>query len=354
MAGGSADRDTDATDEEEGTVKALKKQAKDAVREMRDWLIRDGQNPSDIEILGRIDGPGVTFFAMKYRLPGVEDWLLGVAGGYIGETLTLTGHTISAYEPVTERFGQDATALISAMDRALTGRGTAEGRTRADHLTATLLLTEPVDADALWQRIGGEVRGDELERGASRLRPGSAVKRLRPIAERAYLWPKAVDETAKHTASLVIDTSGEDLTERAWVHTQLVASLIDSSVVGIAANGTVYEPAFYRQVVETTPAGSPPVLALVQLGLAKRLGRLHGFTEGLADVGRDEFLLTGESPEELQEVLLELASHVLVTGVVIPDGTDLTLSTGAVLHLNRKGTGENAVLVGSLLSTRLR
>ncbi len=103
-----------------------------------------------------------------------------------------------------------------------------------------------------------------------------------------------------------------------------------------------------RQVVETTPPDSPPVLALVQLGLATRLGRLYGFTEGLADAGKDEFLLTGTSPEELQQVLLELASHVLVTGVVIPDGTDLTLSTGAVLHLNRQGTGERAVLAGSL------
>jgi len=78
------------------------------------------------------------------------------------------------------------------------------------------------------------------------------------------------------------------------------------------------------------------------------MGKLHGFTEGLADIGKDEFLLEGDSPEELQRVLLELASHILVTGAVISDDTNLTLSTGQVLHLTRKGSGENAALTGSL------
>lgn len=328
--------------------RALKRQAEDAVREMRDWLVRDGQDPSVVEVLGRINGPGVTFFAMRYHLPGVEDWLLGVAGGYLGDTLTLTGHTLTAYEPVSDSFGEDATALITAMDRALTAGAVAEGRSVADSLTATLLLRHPIDVAALQRTLGGEVRDGTLHHGASLLRPAPAIDDLTPIAERAYLWPRAVEETSQHTASLVIDTSGEDTAARARTHTELVASLIDDHVLGIHANGTVYEPGFYRQVVETTPPGSPPVLALVQLGLATRLGRLYGFTEGLADVGKDEFLLTGTSPEELQQVLLELASHVLVTGVVIPDGTDLTLSTGAVLHLNRQGTGEKAVLAGSL------
>ncbi|MGO1402924.1 MAG: hypothetical protein ACTHUY_11200 [Flaviflexus sp.] len=329
-------------------LKALKKQAKDAVREMRDWLVRDGHRPDKVDVLGRIDGPGVTFFAMQFRLPGSEDWLLGVAGGYLGDGLTLTGHTITSYEPVTDNFGQDATALIAAMDRALTSGAVAEGREAAGSLVATLLLTEPVDIDRLARTIGGTVEDDVLFHEKARITPGPKQDKLGPIADRAYLWPAAGEVTDDHVASLEIETSGADFLERAWDHTRLVSSLIDSHVVGVFANGTVYEPAFYRQVVETTPVGSPPVLALVQLGLAKRMGKLHGFTEGLADVGKDEFLLTGDSPEDLQRVLLELASHVLVTGAVIPGGTELTLSTGTVIHLERKGTGENAALVGSI------
>ena len=351
MAGGPVDRDPDEEDEEEKPVnelKALKEQAADAVREMRDWLVRDGQDPTDVGVLGRINGPGVTFFAMTYRLPGVEDALLGVAGGYLADTLTLTGHTFTAYEPVTESFGDDATALIAAMDRALTSGATAEGREIADHLTATLLLRTPIDLERLKALIGGELTDEELIVGSSRLRTGSTIKDIGPIAERAYLWPRAKDAVKQQAASLIVDTSAEDTTVRASIHSFLVASLIDHDTVAVYANGTVYEPAFYQQVVETTPEGSPPVLTLVQLGLAKRLGKLHGFTEGLADIGKDEFLLTGQSPEELQRVLLELASHVLVTGVVIPDGTDLTLSTGTVIHLNRKGSGENAALVGTI------
>lgn len=329
-------------------LKALKKQAEDAVREMRDWLIREGRSPSAVEVLGRIDGPGVTFFAMKYRLPGVEDWLLGVAGGYLADTLTLTGHTLTAYEPVTDSFGQDATDLITVMDRALTAGAVAEGRQIANHLTASLLLREPVDFVRLKSTIGGEFDDDVLIHGPSRLSAGGAIDDIGSVAERAHLWPQAEAHVNQHTSSLIVDTADEDTAMRARLHTSLVASLIDDNTVAVFANGTVYEPAFYRQVVETTPDGLPPVLALVQLGLAKRRGRLHGFTQGLADIGKDEFLLTGKSPEDLQRVLLELASHVLVTGVVVPDGTDLTLSSGAVIHLSRKGTGENAALIGSI------
>ncbi|WP_182353859.1 hypothetical protein [Flaviflexus huanghaiensis] len=330
------------------SFRELKLQAEDAVREMRDWLVRDGQNPSDVEVLGRINGPGVTFFAMQFRLPGVEDWLLGVAGGYLGSSLSLTGHTLTAYEPVTDRFGQDATDLITAMDRALTSGAVADGRKVSEFLTATLLLREPIDADALGMRLGGTVSDGTVHLGPSQIQPAPVVEDLTEIAERAYLWPRALEQTSQHRASLMIRSVGEDTFARARDHTMLVASLIDDRVLGIFANGTVYEPGFYRQVVETTPSDSPPVLALVHLGLAKRRGMLFGFTEGLADVGKDEFLLTGATPEELQQVLLELASHVLVTGIVIPDGTDLTLSTGVSLHLNRQGSGEKAVLVGAL------
>ena len=324
-------------------LKALKRQAADAVREMRDWLVRDGHTPSEVEVLGRIDGPGVTFFVMRFRLDG--DWLLGVAGGYVADTLTVTGHTLTAYEPVTDSIGEDATALITAMDRALTAGSVADGRTVSERLTATLLVHERVDVSRLQGMLGGDIIDGALVLGTSTLRPGPAQD-VTDAAERAYLWPQAVSQTKTHTASIIIDTAGGE--ERARIHTRLVASLLDENVAVVAANGTVYEPAFYRQVVDTTPEDSPAVLVLVHLGIATRRGRLYGFTEGLADVGKDEFLLSGSSPEELQGVLLELASHVLLTGAVIPDDTELTLSTGAKIHLSRQGEGAEAVLAGRL------
>ena len=329
-------------------LKALKKQAADAEREMRDWLVRDGKQPTKVEVLGRINGPAVTFFAMQFQVPEHDGWLLGVAGGYLEDTLTLTGHTVSSYQPVTENFGEDATSLIAAMDRALSSGAVAEGRDVAEYLSATLLLNEPAHLERVRAHLGGRVEDDVLYVGNSRITTGPELDKLGPIAERAYLWPDAKIAVSHHTARLVVDTAGTDHLAQAEEHARRVTELIDSSVLGISANGTLYEPAFYRQVVDTTPAGTPPVLVLVQLGLAKRMGKLHGFTEGLADIGKDEFLLEGDSPEELQRVLLELASHILVTGAVISDDTNLTLSTGQVLHLTRKGSGENAALTGSL------
>lgn len=329
-------------------LKTLKKQAKDAVRDMTEWLTRDGRAPSEVEVLGRIDGPGVTFFAMKFRLPGSDTWLLGISGGYIGESLTLTGHTVSAYEPVTDHFGEDATTLIATMDRALSSGAVAEGRSVAENLSATLLFETPVTLNRVRANTGGTIEGDTLYVDNSRITIGPKVDKLGPIADRAYLWPEAKNAISRHGQRLVIETAGPDHLRRASEHTRRVSSLIDENTVGISANGTLYEPAFYHQVVETTPEDSPPVLVLVQLGLAKRFGTLHGFTEGLADLGKDEFLIDGGTPEEMQRILLELASHVLVTGAVLPDDTKLTLSTGQVLHLSREGTGENAALTAKL------
>ena len=120
----------------------------------------------------------------------------------------------------------------------------------------------------------------------------------------------------------------------------------DPNAVAVLANETLYEPAMYTEVVTGTPEGMPPVLALVQLGLAKEKGALHGFTVGLGAFGKDEFLLTGESAAALQHTLLELASHVLVTGAVLAG--PVTLSTGEQLTLTREGEGDTAVLRGAL------
>lgn len=310
----------------------IDQQAAHATDELARWIREDGKNPTDLTLLGAIPGPGVTFFAVGFRLDGAGEQLLGVAGGYIGETMNLTGHTYTDYQVVSETFGEDATALIGERDRQLMGGSgdlVAEGREVAEESVTILLTSAPINAAA----DGFDISERQVK-----------IPKIKQFAERAYLWPDAVSAVAQHTGHVIIRSTGPDPLARATAHAKATAALAENpNVVAIMANETVYEPAFYREVV----AGSnPPVLALVNLGLAKEDGKLYGFTRGLADYGKDEFMLTGPDMATLQHTLLELASHVLVTGSVLSG--DVTLSTGKVLHLVREGSGASARLTGEL------
>lgn len=300
-----------------------------APSELARYVEADGHRAENVTVLGQIPGPGVTFFALGFTVDGSEQ-LLGVAGGYIGDTLNLTGHTYTEYQRVTENFGEDATNLIGIRDRQLMSTDiVAEGREVATESVTIVLTTGTIDP---------QIEGVEIVERSIK------IPKLKAMAERAYLWPDAVAEVARHTGHIVVRSSGGDPLERAINHARATAAIAQSEkVVAILANETVYEPAFYREVV----AGSnPPVLAMVNLGLAQEKGVLYGFTRGLADFGKDEFLLTGSDTAELQHTLLELASHVIVTGAILSG--DVTLSSGKVLHLEREGSGPSAQLRGDL------
>lgn len=311
---------------------ALSDQVARAVTDLGEHVASRGRTAENIEALGQIPGPGVTFFAMSFTCDG-RGPLLGIAGGYIGDTTESTGHTYTNFAPVTDTFGQDATTLIAERDRELMGSVTAGGRTEADE-TVTIVLTR------------GQVTVPEIE-GMEITARHVKIPRLSPIAERAYLWPGANQAVSSHTGHIVLRSRGGKALPRAMAHAVATAEIAgDPRAVAVLANETLYEPAMYREVVTGTPEGLPPVLALVQLGLAKEKGVLHGFTVGLAAFGKDEFLLTGGTAETLQHTLLELASHVLLTGAVLSG--PVTLSTGTQLTLTREGEGDTAVLTGSL------
>lgn len=311
-------------------------QAEDAPRELTNFIEADGRTVESMELLGQIPGPGVTFFALGFTLTQGGPTLLGIAGGYIGDSLKVTGHTYTIYEQLGENLGEQATALIARRDKELMSQAgdlTAPGRSLASETTTVLLAVANLTVP--------EIDGVEISVKKAKF------PQIKAIAERAYLWPNAVQEASKHTTIVTITTRGGNVLERSTRHAQITARLSqDPRVVAIVANETVYEPAFYREVVQSTPEGYPPVLTLVHLGLAKEKGTLYGFTKGLDAFGKDEFLLTGSSMEKLQHTLFELASHVIMSGNIMNE--EVSLSSGETLTLEREGEGDTAVLTGSL------
>ena len=94
---------------------------------------------------------------------------------------------------------------------------------------------------------------------------------------------------------------------RPWEAARLQVKLVcaacgQDGVLGIYANGTVYQPEFYLEAAQLMEDGSLPLLNLVWPGLYRREGGLCAYTEGLRAFGKDELevLDTRAEPEDLR------------------------------------------------------
>ena len=75
--------------------------------------------------------------------------------------------------------------------------------------------------------------------------------------------------------------------EAARLQVKLVcAACGQDGVLGIYANGTVYQPEFYLEAAQMMEDGSLPLLNLVWPGLYRREGGLCAYTEGLRAFGK--------------------------------------------------------------------
>lgn len=108
-------------------------------------------------------------------------------------------------------------------------------------------------------------------------------------------------------------------------------------VLGIYANGTVYQPEFYLEAAQMMEDGSLPLLNLVWPGLYRREGGLCAYTEGLRAFGKDELevLDTRAEPGDLRGFVLDIASYVLEQDVTLRDGETIGFSEGQKLPITR-------------------
>ena len=99
-----------------------------------------------------------------------------------------------------------------------------------------------------------------------------------------YLWPEAQETARRHRGQILVSVlSGEeDPLEAARLQVKLVcAACRQAGVLGIYANGTVYQPEFYEGAAGMMEDGSLPLLNLVWPGLYRREGGLCAYTEGM-------------------------------------------------------------------------
>ena len=155
-----------------------------------------------------------------------------------------------------------------------------------------------------------------------------------------YLWSEAQETARRHRGQILVSTMARDgdVGQAARLQVKLVcAACGQDGVLGIYANGTVYQPEFYLEAAQMMEDGSLPLLNLVWPGLYRREGGLCAYTEGLRAFGKDELevLDTRAEPGDLRGFVLDIASYVLEQDVTLRDGETIGFSEGQKLPITR-------------------
>ena len=159
-------------------------------------------------------------------------------------------------------------------------------------------------------------------------------------AEHNYLWPEAARTAARHRGQLVVSVLGGDADPRAAgvLQVKLVcAACRQAGVLGVYANGTVYEPEFYREAAALAEEGELPILNLVWFGLYRTEGGMGAYTDGLRCFGRDELEVvdSAAAPDALRGFLIDIALYVLEEDVVLRDGETIGFTRDQRLPITR-------------------
>ena len=157
-----------------------------------------------------------------------------------------------------------------------------------------------------------------------------------------YLWPEAEETARRHQGHLLISvqTRQGDPIQGGQLQVKLVCAACEQEgVLGIYANGTVYQKEFYQEAAGLMEDGSLPLLNLVWPGLWRREGGLCGYTEGMRAFGKDEMevLDADAEPGDLRGFLLDIADYLLENDVTLHDGETIGFSQEDKHAITRSG-----------------
>ncbi len=357
-----------------------------ALQAMTEWLRHPqelGRPPAQIECAGEFDRYGLHYYIFKYKRTILDSqWLLGVCGGYEPGSTDHCGHVFSEMEPYTEASAQeDAIALVEQVCAYWQEEAEAaeEEKENAGTMLAFVLLEEAsFDREAFLQELrdtwqvedeDDEEDEDEDEEDEEDS-PGPEDEDLETVlltcqgttlavslipgpipeeeivyhAQRNYMWPEAADTVERHQAHLLVAAlrqPGEEtspLDNGAMLVKAVAACCRQKGVLGVYANGVVYQPEFYTDFAEMMKEDLLPLFNLVWFGLYQdEKGRFSGYTEGLRALGYDEMevLETDVQPKELREFLMNITAYVLEEDVILEDGETIGFSAQEKLPITK-------------------
>lgn len=350
-----------------------------AMESMTVWLAHPhelGKPPAKVEYAGEFERHGMRYYIFKYQKSLLSfDWLLGVCGGYEGDSLDHCGHVYSEmekYDPATAE--EKAVAMVEMIreywlkvaERA-EARGEDEEADGGSFVAFVLLDSAKWDSERLrkdmeadWDVIVPEdASGQEDDEDG----PGADITRLvweedgmiasvalmpAPVpdgeAERnaatSYMWPEAVAVTQTHRAHLLVAVllSGESYVDAGSLMVKIAsACLKQENAIGVYASGTVFEPEFYREAADVMKSGEPPILNLVYFGVFSAERGFSAYTYGMKSFGKNEMEILDSvaAPNELRDVLFEITAYVISQDVTLRDGETLGVSEKERIPITR-------------------
>lgn len=348
-----------------------------AKENMVEWLSHPqelGKAPAKIECAGTFDLYEMRYYIFKYKKSLIGKWLLGVCGGYEGDSLENCGHVFSEMEEYHESTAVEQATAIVEMIRAYWMEQVNQAEERkenAGQFVGFVLLSNAVwdkaqlirDLKEKWDITAEEDEDEEQSDDALVFSVGdmfAAISLMQaPIpdgeaeenAKNNYMWPEAVDVAKAHKAHIMVAVLGEeeDLLERGKLYTKLVAACCRQKfATGVYTSGVVFEPRFYEGFADMMKNHELPILNWIWFGIYRRPGGVCGYTYGMEVFGKDEMevLDTDADPNDLRDFLASLVSYVLENDVELHDGETIGFSEEDKHAITR---GEGVALPGITL-----
>lgn len=166
-------------------------------------------------------------------------------------------------------------------------------------------------------------------------------------AKRNYTWRNAVLSVKRQCAQLfvMVTPGGLSAMEAGTLLVKVVAACCaQPGVLGVFANGTVYQKEQYQHYSGMARAGVFPVQDLIWMGHYNGKKGLCGYTLGLRQFGYDEIeiLNSSASEQELDDFLLRLTNHIVYHDVVLKHGEIIGFQAWHKLAVTRSRGGGRA------------
>lgn len=320
-------------------------QAKQQVIEWLEHPNELGCRPHKIEFTNEFtDEDGIHCMIFKYKKSALSPWLLAIAGdsGVFSE--------MQKYNEKKEV--EDAKALLAFLKQYWKNKANEaeerEQRAReASHFQAFVLMKDTdwrtdcfeKEFSREWdiQLEGAEDEDSEQNVGIYDVDQMRLVLGFMdfPVpdgeaeyhAQFNYMWKDAVEVTGTHKAHLLVTIMGEGTpVEKGLLYAKALTTLCRSEdVLGVYANGVVYEPKFFVAMSEIIENGDLPVFDWVWIGVGRDEEGVSVYTNGLTCFGKEELEIVNskQQPSELRDFMVNIVGYLIEEDVIFHDGETL-------------------------------
>lgn len=344
-------------------------QLKHAAEEMTNWLSHPqelGKAPAKIECAGEFDHNELHYYIYKYKKTMLGKWILGVCGGYEGDALEHCGHVFSEMEEYSEKTAEEqAKALVNTvMDfwKKQAAKAEKKKENAGTFLNFVLLEENSFDKEGFLRVLKEEwgVEDDdpnkELNEGSDTVVIGykgaivSVALMPAPVPQEEidyhvagnYRWKDGAEAVKRQKAHLVVFVLGKQAmtpAEAAKLMVKVVGACCSlKGVVGIYANGTVYQPGYYLDFAKLYFRENMfPLINAVWFGLYRGKGGVCAFTNGLLRLGYDEIEIidSDKKPEEILSFLSSVSEYIITDNVILRDGETIGFSAEQKLPISK-------------------